>query len=273
MNKRFTFILLTLPLVASCHGGFISKEAAKERIDHLNEILTNTESEEYIKREDYTLSSFERKQSYKDDMLSKEIKEIYNLEKAFYHIYEFRIEKDVSEESGERRSVVESWDYGSHEDDKYYIYHVTRENGKVSDSGNPVYKVNRDVYKEEANYQKGWEEIVFRLKDENRAYTLNGLSDVNGIYDKIVEENGIAVSYVFNSLNDNSVYVGAHYHENDVLHEYEISIENAHLNLYKHRLSENDYNNIEINYNARVDRLEPNISNDESHPYNDTIKD
>ena len=256
--------------MASCHGGFISKEAAKEKIDHLNDILNNPESEEYISRDKYTLSSFSTKRSYKDALIEKTVKEDYNLEKAFYHTYEFRIEKNGNEET---RSVNERWDYGSKEDDKYLIYHVTRENGKVSDSGNPVYKVNRDIYNHEENYQKGWEEIVDRLKDENRALTLNGLSDINGIYDKIIDDNGIAVSYVFNSLNDNSVYVGAHYHEDDIFHEYEISIENAHLNIYKHHISENEYNNIEIEYNARIDRLEPNISNDESHPYNDTIKD
>ncbi len=256
--------------MASCHGGFISKEEAKIRIDYLNLLINDSESESYIPIEEYDLDNYELKHNSNDGITYREIKELYNKKERYYHRYVFTI---YNENGEEKRSLIESWKYYLEEDGKHIIYNVTRTDGKSSDLGNPVYVVSRDIYKNEDNFKANWQIFIDTLRDNNRLYVSNAINDLDDTYNKIVEDNNIMVSYLFNSLGSDSVYMKANYDENNIHHDMEIDVEYHHLKSYYHRTSEVNFDDIHINYNVRIDKLTPNITNEESKPYEDIERD
>ena len=254
MNKKIIKLTSIFPLLASCHGNFIDIAHAKNILVHLNNALVNEESEDYLKEEDYSLNKFTFSLNSYQDGFWQETKRTFDNSSLFYS--EYRLEKTDDEKN---MHIIEERHYLVEDESSYYV--AIRENGEKSETGTPIYKTTKYHYENKDNMYKDWKEFVDSKKSDNRGRSRDAVKKLNEMLELIEEDNGIYVHANFQSMNSNSLYINANYDDLEkVHHETEISISNYHVDILFHRISETNYSEMKIDYEAKVDRLEPNLS-------------
>ena len=268
MKKRYLIPVVLFPLLSGCYGNFISKENAKLRIDNIIEKLSNEESEKYVKIEDYNLPNYSLHNKYAIENYEQE--KFAELNKDVYFYKEAVVQKTRDKAEDEwKYSITESWHYlKEDENDGYCFYHVTRLNGETNEVNAPVYTVNIDMYKEEKNQIAAWDDLILARKNEIHASSVHVIQEVKGLVDLIDDDNDVEVKYYFRSLNEDSIYIDASYTKAETIneetktlhHDFEISVENLRVAIYKHYVSDNQYDEQNIEFGARVDKLEPDLT-------------
>ncbi len=260
MNKRIISSLILFPLIASCHGNFVSFEHAKKIYAHLKDTLVDEESESYLKDDEYTLDRVTLISKSHEDGLYTERSLQFDSKSYFYSEYELKkLDNEDNYNITEKRYYLVK--------DELAFYKCERKDGESSEKDQiPIYHVDRYHYQEEEKMNAAWDEFVKNLTSENRLLSKRAVIDIGFLIELSEAENGIQVSIAFQSMNDNSLYLSASYKDNDeqkTSHKYEISISNYHLETMSHHVSDDKTSFTKIDYSSRVDRLEPDLSKSE----------
>lgn len=238
--KYLSLSLFLIPVLASCHGAYITYEAAKEIKDSIQTKVLDPNFDPYI-------SSFTRKEYRVSGANNRVIQKVFNREQLFYTEYEI---------NNNSKSPVQEYYRFVINDTKYNrglcVYDLVRKDGKWDPDVSVRYEFST-VEERDEYFIKQYVDVIQNNIIEETKSTLNNM---NSVFINYVDSEDIPTNVAFMSENEQSLYFECKFDEeaedsekNKIINHvtYKFKYRNLLINSYEKYV--NDADSISIGYN------------------------